>query len=190
VIAALLAADLSSATAPATIPAQSTPSPAPAGGGSEAAATRPDNALSLELLGNGLLYSVNYERFVAMGGDGTLGIRVGASFITYGISSSAGAGNLVLATAPVVVSYYWGASAHKLQLGLGASALYVSAATDSTGQKFSSSEEGLGIAATAVVGYRYLPARRGVTFGIGFTPLLRAGRGFLPWGGASVGFAF
>jgi hypothetical protein len=191
VIAALLAADLSSATAPATLAPRSPspPSAAPAGQVADAPA-RADNAVFAELLGNGLLYSVNYERIVAVGAGVTLGIRAGASFITYGISSSAGAGNLTLATVPVTVSYYWGPSSHKLQLGLGASALYVSAATDSTGQKFSSAEEGLGIAATAIVGYRYLPARRGVTFGVGFTPLLRSGRGFLPWGGASIGVAF
>jgi hypothetical protein len=176
---ALLAADVSSATSPVATATAAAP-PASAG---------PDNQVFLELLGNGLLYSLNYERFFSAWNQ-RFGIRGGGSFITYKISSANGAGNLVLASVPVVASWYWGPSPHKLQLGLGASALYVSAATDATGQKFSSSEEGLGIAATAVVGYRYLPRDGGFTFGIGFTPLLRAGRGLLPWGGASGGFAF
>jgi hypothetical protein len=177
VILPLLAADVSSATAPVGAAA----APQPSAG--------PDNQVFLELLGNGLLYSLNYERFFTAWSQ-RLGLRGGASFITYKISSANGAGNLVLATVPVVASWYWGPSSHKLQLGLGASALYVSAATDATGQRFSGSEEGLGIAATAVVGYRYLPREGGFTFGIGFTPLLRSGRGLLPWGGASGGFAF
>jgi len=176
---ALLAADVSSATSSVATAAAPQASAGPGA----------DNQVFLELLGNGLLYSLNYEWFLTAWNQ-RFGIRGGASFITYKISTANGAGNLVLATVPVVASWYWGPSSHKLQLGLGASALYVSAATDATGQKFSSSEEGLGIAATAVIGYRYLPRDGGFTFGIGFTPLLRAGKGFLPWGGASGGFAF
>ncbi len=180
---ALLAADVSSATSATSATSSAVVAAAPQ------ASAGPDNQVFLELLGNGLLYSLNYERFLTAWNQ-RFGVRGGASFITYKISSANGAGNLVLASVPIVASWYGGSSAHKLQLGLGASALYVSAATDATGQKFSGSEEGLGIAATAVVGYRYLPRDGGFTFGIGFTPLLRSGRGFLPWGGASGGVAF
>lgn len=146
-----------------------------------------DNALVAEVFGNGLLYSISYERFV-FGGD--LGVRAGASFVTYGVSHASGSGKLSLATFPIVASYYLGATSHKLQLGLGATVLYFAASTDSTGTKFEGAGAGLGVAATAIVGYRYLPKDGGWTFGVGFTPLFRSPKGLLPWGGVSGGIVF
>jgi hypothetical protein len=144
------------------------------------------NAIFFEALGSGLFYSVNYERM--MGGL-PIGLRVGASFFTWKISDASGAGNLTLATFPVLASYYIGGVHHKLQLGLGATAIYLAASTDSAGVQYGSAAA-FGIAATGVVGYRYVPASRGISFGAGFTPMLRASKGLLPWGGASVGYAF
>lgn len=143
------------------------------------------NAVFAEVLGNGLLYSLNYERFLW---PVPIGLRIGASFFTYAVSDVSGSGNLTLLTFPLTASYYWGTLRHKLQLGLGATFLYTSASSDSTGTTYGST--GLGVAATAIVGYRYLPVGRGVTFGGGFTPLLRASRGLLPWGGVDVGYVF
>jgi hypothetical protein len=143
------------------------------------------NAVFAELLGNGLIYSINFEHFIW---PIPIGIRAGASFFTYAVSDVSGSGNLTLLTFPVTASYYWGTLRHKLQLGLGATILYTSASTDSTGITYGST--GLGIAATAIIGYRYLPVGRGVTFGGGFTPLLRASQGFLPWGGLNAGYIF
>lgn len=145
------------------------------------------NFVYAEALGNGLLYSVNYERIVA---PWDVGLRAGASFITYKVSNAEGSGNLTLATMPLVASYYWGTPRHKLQLGLGATLLYFDASSDATGTKFEGAGTGLGIAATGVVGYRFFPKDGGLTIGAGFTPLLRASKGFLPWGGLDVGWAF
>lgn len=145
------------------------------------------NSLVAEVLGNGLLYSVDYERLLF---GGHAGIRGGASFVTYGVSHASGSGNLVLATFPIVASYYWGPSAHKLQLGLGATVFYVSASSDSTGTKFEGSGDGLDVAVTAVAGYRYLPRAGGWTFSVGFTPLFRGAKGLLPWGGVGGGYVF
>jgi hypothetical protein len=166
-------------------PALSSPAPAPPPREPERDPAR--NIVFAELLGSGLLYSVNYERLFP---SWNIGVRAGASFITYAVSQVSGSSNLVLATFPIVASYYWGPSPHKLELGLGATVLYFSASTDSSGTKFDGAVDGLGVAATAVVGYRYLPRNGGWTFGIGFTPLLRATKGFLPWGGVNGGYAF
>ncbi len=157
-------------------PAEHAPAPAPA-----------PNAIFFEALGNGLVYSIDYERMLDAA---PVGLRGGASFFTYKISDASGSGNLTIATFPLLASYYLGSTPHKLQLGLGATILYVSASSDATGVKYDSAASGLGVAATGVVGYRYVPDGRGVTFGVGFTPMLRASKGFLPWGGASVGYAF
>ena len=151
------------------------------------------NAIFAEALGNGLTYSLNYERlFFPWKSESpwNLGLRGGASYLAYKIPNAVGSGVLQLATFPVVLSWYVGLPHHKLQLGIGATLLYVSASTDAAGTKFESTTEGFGIAATAVVGYRYMPEHTGFTFAVGFTPLLRTGKGFLPWGGASAGIAF
>jgi hypothetical protein len=146
---------------------------------------RPENAVSLELLGNGLLYSINYERFV-----GDYGFRGGASFFTWKISDAAGSGNLTLATFPFLASYYLGTAKHKLQLGLGATILYTAAASDAAGTTYSGSTSGLGVAATGVIGYRYAPEKSGFTFTAGYTPLVRTSKALWAWGGASAGWAF
>ena len=168
--------------APAVVPDRGAPTP------EEPAPARPaPNVISLELLGNGLLYSLNYERLLPAW---NLGLRAGASLFVDRISNASGSGSLVLASFPLVASYFLGPPRHKLELGLGATILYSDAASDSTGTKYQGSVSGLGVAATGVVGYRYMPVGRGFTFGAGFTPLLRASKGFLPWGGASIGYAF
>jgi hypothetical protein len=147
--------------------------------------TRVVNIVDFEALGNGLIDSLDYERIYLAW---NVGFRAGASFFTYKLSNATGAGNLTLATFPLVASYYFGPPRHKLQLGLGATVLYIDASSDAAGTKFGST--GLEVAATGVVGYRYLPKCRGFTFGVGFTPLFRAGKGFLPWGGVNAGIAF
>ncbi len=147
----------------------------------------PRNAVFVELLGNGLVYSIDYERMIP---SWHLGLRAGASYFAYPVSNAQGSGDLKLASFPLVASYYLGSAHHKLQLGLGATILWVDASSDSTGAKFDSDVSGVGVAATGVVGYRYVPSSTGFTFGAGFTPLLRETKGFLAWGGASAGLAF
>jgi hypothetical protein len=151
-----------------------------------ATARTASNVLFAEALGNGLLYSINYERIID---SWNIGLRVGASYFSYAVSSYGKSGNLKLATFPLVASYYFGTPQHKLQLGLGATVLYSGVSSDSTGTKFESERSGGAVSATAVVGYRYLPPTRGFSFGAGFTPLLRESR-FLPWGGATAGYVF
>lgn len=179
----LLLAQPASAEAPAEpttvvdAPAQPTP---------PAATRTASNVVFAEALGSGLLYSVNYERIIDAW---NVGLRGGVSYFTYAVSSYGASGNLTLVTFPMVASYYFGWRSHHLQLGLGATILYTGVATDSQGTKFDGERSGAGVAATGVVGYRFVPRDGGVSFGLGFTPLIRTSR-FLPWGGANVGYAF
>lgn len=144
------------------------------------------NVVFAEALGSGLLYSVNYERIIDRW---NVGLRGGISYFTYAVSSYGSSGNLTLVSIPLLASYYFGWRSHNLQLGLGATVLYTGVATDSRGTSFSGERSGAGLAASGVVGYRYIPRDGGITFGVGFTPLVRTSR-FLPWGGANVGYAF
>ena len=153
----------------------------------EARARTALNDVFLETFGSGLLYSLNYERIID---KWNIGVRAGASYFTYAVSSYGKSGNLTLVSFPVLASYYYGLwRGHHLQLGLGATILYTGVATDSLGTKFDDERSGAGLAASAVVGYRYMPRDGGVSFGVAFTPLVRTSK-FLPWGGANVGYAF
>lgn len=147
---------------------------------------RAANAIFAELLGNGLLYSLNYERFVA---EQSVGLRAGASFFTRSVSRYGSSGNLTIVSFPLIVSYYSGWQSHKVQLGIGATILHTKVATDSQGIAYEGERAGTTVAPTVVFGYRYVPADRGFSFGVGFTPLLRASK-LLPWGGASAGYVF
>jgi hypothetical protein len=197
----LLLAAPAPAPAEASAPAATSEAPAaPAAPSAPAAAlaaalpalpeARPRTALNeifFEALGSGLLYSLNYERIVD---KWNIGLRAGVSYFTYAVSSYNRSGNLTLVSFPVLASYYYGIwRGHHLQLGLGATILYTGVATDSLGTSFDAERSGFGLAASAVIGYRYMPRDGGVSFGIGFTPLVRASK-LLPWGGANVGYAF
>ena len=164
-------------------PAVAQEAPAPQ---ATASARTASNVVFAEALGSGLLYSVNYERLVD---SWNVGLRAGVSYFSHAVSSYGASGNLKLLTVPFVASYYIGTPRHKVQLGLGATILYLAASTDSQGNKFGGDRSGAGVAASGVVGYRYLPPNGGISFGAAFTPLLRSGS-FLPWGGANVGYVF
>jgi len=149
-------------------------------------ARRAPNVVFAEVLGNGLLYTINYERIIE---SWHVGLRVGLSAFSYPASSHGGSSNVTLLSLPVVASYYVGWPQHKLQLGVGATLLYLEPGSDAQGTRYAGDRSGLGAAATAVIGYRYLPRERGIAFGVGFTPIVRTTQ-ILPWGGISVGYAF
>jgi len=175
---------------PAAPSAQVAPAPETAAappGAPESHARTALNDVFFEALGSGLTYSVNYERIID---KWNVGLRAGASYVTVPVSKYDRTGNLTIVSFPVLASYYYQLwRGHHLQGGLGATLLYTGVASDSTGTKFVAERSGVGLAASAVVGYRYMPRDGGVSFGIGFTPLVRASK-FLPWGGANVGYAF
>jgi hypothetical protein len=145
------------------------------------------NLVYLELLGNGGLYSVNYERMLT----DDLSARLGFSYLTFGASASNGSDTSsvrgTLVTAPVLVNYTVGGENHRAEFGAGATLVYMSASANGSG--VSESGEGVAALATGVIGYRYSPKHGGFVFRAGFTPLAGKG-GFMPWGGMSFGGTF
>lgn len=153
------------------------------------------NSLYLEIAGNGILYTVNYDRRFTNKISGRLGVmRAGA----FGVSFTA---------VPLTGSYLVGSGNHRFELGLGPQFLRVSVdasdavsgVTGGTGNisTSNSSSGGLGfdedattVAATGIIGYRYQPMNGGFVFRIGLTPTFAPGAGFLPWGGLSLGYSF
>lgn len=159
-----------------------------------------NNAIFLELLGNGLFYSINYERLF---GDSGFSLRAGFSYMSISASSSSPAPNTAgsstttanasILTFPVLANYYLGGKDHKLQLGVGATFISLSASTGLVGSSSGGASGAFFVPApTVAIGYRYIPARGGFTFFIGLTPFILPGaeKTILPWGGMSFGGAF
>src|SRR5437764_9374142 len=103
------------------------------------------NTVYLELLGNALVYSLNYERFVT----NDLNLRVGIEYFGISAASGGSSGSANLAVFPLTVSWLGlSKGPHAFELGIGVDVAYASASTSSTGG--SSFNSGTSVAGTAI----------------------------------------
>lgn len=153
------------------------------------------NGVYAEVLGNGMLYSCNYERLFTE----SFGVRIGASYFE--------PENVPIVTFPLMANYLIGSGSSKLELGLGICVLLL---PEKVSLSFMTAVDeqlkGNSVLGTATVGYRYQPADGGLVFRVGFTPLFGVFArekstslyleeyedvfGFRVLGGVSVGYAF
>ena len=135
------------------------------------------NAVYLELAGNGLLYSLNYDRLLTR----NIAARVG--FMGLGAATDSVSGGVV--AAPLMVSYLFGEGNSHFETGLGV--MLAAGAIDEVGEM---QDEGFsGAIGTATLGYRYQRPGGGFLFRIGVTPLFDTS-GIAPWLGVSFGYGF
>ncbi|RPI75166.1 MAG: hypothetical protein EHM47_03370 [Ignavibacteriales bacterium] len=138
------------------------------------------NSIYFEALGNGGLYSVNYDRLFTE----SFGGRIGFSYLSE-ISLIFSSINDFLSV-PITLNYFLGNGSHKFELGAGV--VYASfSGGDFLG--FETNSGSSNVAGTATIGYRYQKADGGFLFRAGFTPLFN-NEGFFPFGGISFGFGF
>lgn len=144
------------------------------------------NVLYLELGGNALIYSINYERYFT----DDLALRLGAGFmsVTASDNASGASARASLLLAPLMLGYTGARSgAHAFEVGGGLLLARASASVNDTGgTDFASGTE---VWPTATLGYRYAPFAGGFHFKAAFTPVL-ASKNFLPWFGVSAGVVF
>jgi hypothetical protein len=139
----------------------------------------PTNAVYVEILGNGIAYSFNYEHFI----DRQVSIRAGLAYIPIlnamvDVFTPQPTGILVF---PITVNYFTNLnindinSPHKLELGLGVDIVNFIGGDNNfegTGVFASLGKSGFGVIGTATIGYRYQPITNGFIFRLGFTPFL------------------
>jgi hypothetical protein len=148
-------------------------------GGAQPSGPYTQNAVYFEFLGQGLLYSVNFDhRFTEH-----IALRAGISHFTVEFIS-----DVSVTTIPIVAEYLSGTGNHHLEIGLGIIPIYGSVSTSFFGER-EGSVGTWGVIATATLGYRYQPVSEGFLFRIGLTPLMAGHEGVI-WGGASIGYAF
>lgn len=137
------------------------------------------NSIFIELGGNGILYSLNYDRKFTDHVSGRIG---GMGFAVRDDDTDKRVGVLLF---PTMVNYLLGNGSSRLELGAGLLWGFAAGEVESYG-----SFSGLGLAGvTTTVGYRLQPAKGGFNFRIGITPLI-TNEGFQPWGGLGFGFGF
>lgn len=126
------------------------------------------NNIFIEAYGNGILYTINYEREII--NDFTFRI---------------GYGNINLQSIPVLVNYHYKLSeGNSIMIGFGAVKLNWNddfLYKDEAGTK--------NWINTAVLAYNINSQKKGINFRFAFTPFIIDGT-FLPYGGISIGYSF
>lgn len=146
------------------------------------------NTIHFELLGNGILYSINYDRLFTHNFSG----RIGYMYLSTDATSSDPADPKVTVSVsliPITASYLAGPGNHRLEIGGGPVIAFVSANIDNGVQGVS----GSGLASiVTIIGYRYQPMDGGFNFRIALTPhfLINGPTPVQLWGGLSLGYTF
>jgi len=131
------------------------------------------NAFYVELLGNGLLFSANYDVRVA----NKFGLRAGVGYV----GSTEGEGGIL--TVPVMGNFLLGNNGRYFEVGAGIT--YVSGSSDLFDDDGFSSVIG-----TLSFMYRRQPVDGGFMWKIGLTPFIAEGV-FIPyWGGVGIGYCW
>ncbi|HEX8696164.1 MAG TPA: hypothetical protein VF746_27350 [Longimicrobium sp.] len=141
------------------------------------------NAVYVELLGSGLLYSINYDRLITPSVAG----RVGFMFVR-AEDDSGDSGTIAIA--PITASKLWGNGSSHFETGVG---LAVATADFDFGELDDFDEDAdlssTTVYGTGVLGYRYQRPGGGFLFRVGLTPIFTT-NDFAPWFGLSFGYAF
>ncbi|MBK9293946.1 MAG: hypothetical protein IPM57_05800 [Oligoflexia bacterium] len=147
-------------------------------------AALPEKSINLEIVGRGLLWSVNFDAMV------TDNIAVGAGFGTVSISASAGttSASASVTAIPVYGNYYFSESNHRIYATGGVDVMIVSGSISSASYGFSTGATGTIIAPVIGAGYEY---RGDDWFLFRAAPyLIMVSGGTYFTGGLTVGYAF
>ena len=143
------------------------------------------NTIFLELGGNALIYSLNYERVL----PSDMAVRVGFGHVSVSATSGLSSASVTSTSIPITASYLGIGGSTKLELGGGVLFQRFSGST-STG--FGNDiEAGVFVPlATFITGLRVAPPGGGFNFKLAFTPIWHPDVGFFPWGSLGFGVGF
>lgn len=143
------------------------------------------NSIFLELGGNGLLYSLNYDHKFFDHASA----RIGGMYLPLSADDpSTFDGRISMIFVPIMANYLVGNGNSRLEIGGGVTVVRVDGGGTVENEQIDDFR-GAGAVFTGTIGYRLQPRNGGFLFRIGFTPLF-APDGFLPWAGLSLGATF
>ena len=137
------------------------------------------NTFFVELGGNAVAYSLNYERFFTP----KIGIRVGGMYLQADDDAGTRVG---VGLFPIMATYLLGSGNSHFETGAGIGIATAGVSDSDFGE---GDWNGSTVYGTATFGYRYQKPEGGVIFRAGFTPILVSGN-LIPMAGVSVGYAF
>ena len=151
------------------------------------AARAASNAVYLELGGNGLMYSVNYEKHLPATGTA---VRAGLGYMSVSASGGGGSANASMVAIPLTFSWLGrGQGSIKPELGAGATAVRFSGSS-SIGFGNDVQAGAFVPLATFIAGLRIAPRNGGFNFKLAYTPFWHPDVGFFSWAGMSFGMSF
>jgi hypothetical protein len=124
------------------------------------------NTFFLELGGNGLFYSLNYDRILRERATWKLSGRIGGLYVP-----GLGEANRHMIGLPLELSYLRGRNNHHLELGLGFTPMYDTYPLRSLDGQADAAQD-LALMGVGRIGYRNQKREGGLFYKIGFTPLL------------------
>jgi len=181
--AAAAPAEAAPAAAPvAEAPAAEAPA-APAEESADKDERTANNALYVELLGAGLIYSINYDRRIS-----DFALRGGLEYFSVSATGANGAtASSSWIAIPLSATYNIGSKKHSFEIGAGVTLHHFSASGGALG--LDSSAGGWLVVGHGIVGYRLQPTDGGFFLRAGLTPQVGSGF-FLPWPHVGLGATF
>ena len=141
------------------------------------------NTVYLELFGNAVLGSINYDRMVT----DNVSVRVGYGSISLDDRDPGLKAKISITPIPITANYLMGSGNHKLEIGAGILYIMVDGNVDLGGVSLAAS--GSVIATTGVLGYRYHRDTGGFSFRATVAPIMLEGE-MLTMPGLSLGYTF
>jgi hypothetical protein len=147
------------------------------------------------LLGNGAIYSLNFDSRLKKGRRDGLGYRIGFGYFNYKDSTPGLEENIRLTAIPLDVNYLLGKRKGALELGIGTT--FFAARLNGNAYSFDDTDkvglEPFSIQSNGFVGfvnlaYRYRSIKNGFMFKAAFTPIIIPK--LLPFLGISIGYHF
>ncbi|WP_207432032.1 hypothetical protein [Sabulibacter ruber] len=144
------------------------------------------NTVFLEIGGNSLVYSLNYDRILVNKPTFKLAGRIGGMYLkNTGIIEN---GGYHMYSFPLELSYLHGKGNHHLEIGVGVN--------PSIEKQFDFDRTNYSIFPLVRLGYRYQRSDGGLFFKAGFTPIIQTRKDIkyitdsplAPWGGIAIGY--
>ncbi len=143
----------------------------------------------LEVLGNGLLASGNFDLRLKPNENDGLGFRAGVGGGSFsGYDDQGNSASIGVVTFPLAVNYLVGKKRSLFESGIGITPMYMTASGTINDNIVSGN--GLSVTGFLNAGYRYQPLNNGLMFHVKWTPAFNSS-GFSPkWFGLGLGYSF
>lgn len=150
-----------------------------------------NKAIFVEVLGDGIGISANYDMRFKKGVQDGLGFRAGIGGLNInGTDENSQSASVRILTVPLSINYLIGKRRSAFEAGLGVTPLYANAAVYDVSGGGITDVNGWGASGFINLGYRFQPLKNGFVFRFDWTPAFNSA-GFSPaWFGVSAGIGF